>query len=121
MKVTTLLISTYLILVTLVATTPLNAESENHTLAVVTVTAAKKASRFQEITLPGTLSAIKDTSIRARTNGYIASYVADIGDKVKEGQLLATIESPETDQELNQALANYEQAKANLALAEISA
>ena len=121
MKVTTLLISTYLILVTLVATTPLNAESENHTLAVVTVTAAKKASRFQEITLPGTLSAIKDTSIRARTNGYIASYVADIGDKVKEGQLLATIESPEVDQDLNQALANYDQAKANLALAEISA
>jgi RND family efflux transporter MFP subunit len=121
MKVTTLLISTYLVLATLVATSPLKAESDNHTLSVVTVTPAKKASKFQDITLPGTLLAIKDTAIRARTNGYIASYVADIGDHVNEGQLLATIESPETDQELNQALASYDQAKANLNLAEISA
>jgi RND family efflux transporter MFP subunit len=121
MKVTTLLISPYLLIVSMVATTLLHAESDNHALSSVTVTPAKKASKFQDITLPGTLLAIKDTAIRARTNGYIANYLADIGDYVREGQLLATIESPETDQELNQALASYEQAKANLNLAEISA
>ena len=99
----------------------LKAAEESSNQISVTVTLTQKAKRSQEITLPGALMAIKDTAIRARTNGYIGSYAVDIGDHVTEGQLLATIESPEVDQDLNQALANYDQAKANLELAQIAA
>jgi len=121
MKLNALFLNFSLIFSILFCTDALKAENDTRNLTTVTTTVAKKAERFQDITLPGTLTAIKDTAIRARTNGYIGSYTADLGDQVKEGQTLATIESPEVDQDFNIALANYEQAKANLALAKVTA
>jgi RND family efflux transporter MFP subunit len=87
----------------------------------VSVIIARSASATREFTLPGTLQAFVDTAIHARTSGYLGKWYVDIGDRVKEGQTLATIESPEVDQELNQARANLLQARANLDLARISA
>ncbi len=87
----------------------------------VNVVTARRARATEGLLLPGTLQPFRDTSIRARTSGYIARWDADIGDRVKRGQTLALIDSPEVDQELNQARANLELARANLELARVSA
>jgi RND family efflux transporter MFP subunit len=58
--------------------------------------------------------------IYARTNGYLKNWYADIGARVKQGQLLALIDAPEVDQQLQQSLSTLNTAKANLALAEIT-
>ena len=73
------------------------------------------------LALPGSVMPFYDAPIYARTNGYLKKWYVDIGTEVKEGQLLAEIETPEIDQQLNQAYAEREQAKANLALARTTA
>jgi RND family efflux transporter MFP subunit len=72
------------------------------------------------LVLPANLQAFADTALYARTNGYVQKWLVDLGDHVTAGQLLAVIDSPEIDQELNQADANLQQAKANLELAKIT-
>jgi RND family efflux transporter MFP subunit len=76
---------------------------------------------MQEIVLPGDMQAYIDAPIYARTNGYLKSWTADIGARVKAGQLLAEIDAPEVDQQLQQARADLATAEANLRLAEITA
>ena len=88
---------------------------------VVNVTVAAKSVAPTIVTLPASIEAFQDTPIYARTTGYIAKWTADIGDRVKAGQVLAVIDGPDLDQELNQARAALEQAKANTELARISA
>jgi RND family efflux transporter MFP subunit len=88
---------------------------------VVGVVVAALSSAPASVTLPAAIEALQDTPIYARTTGYIAKWTADIGDRVKAGQVLAVIDGPDLDQELNQARANLAQAKANLELARISA
>jgi RND family efflux transporter MFP subunit len=73
-----------------------------------------------DLVLPGFTEAIQETAIYARTNGYVRRWLVDIGAKVEAGQLLADIETPEVDQELNQARASREQAAANLELARVT-
>lgn len=58
------------------------------------------------LTLPSSIQAIEETSISARTSGYLSQRFVDIGSKVKAGQVLATIDAPEVDQELSQAQAD---------------
>jgi RND family efflux transporter MFP subunit len=74
-----------------------------------------------EIVLPGNLQAFSDSPIYARTNGYLKKWYVDIGGRVKAGQLLAEIETPEVDQELDQARADLNTARANFRLSEITA
>jgi RND family efflux transporter MFP subunit len=97
------------------------AETAKDTLPVVTVVPAKRGTPTTELSLPGTLQPFQETPVYARTNGYVKRWLVDIGAKVKAGQLLAEIETPEIDQELKQAIAARGQAKANLDLAKISA
>ncbi len=59
--------------------------------------------------------------IYARTNGYLKKWYVDIGARVRQGQLLADIETPEVDQQLQQSRANLATAEANLKLSEITA
>jgi RND family efflux transporter MFP subunit len=75
----------------------------------------------QEIVLPGNTQAFISAPIYARTSGYLKRWYFDIGAQVKQGQLLAEIESPEVDQQLDQARADLKTAQANLATAKISA
>jgi len=77
----------------------------------VNVVSAQRDRKPKELILPGTFQAFKQTTIYPRSNGYVKSWKADIGDEVKEGQLLAEIETPEVDQQLAQAKAGYEIAK----------
>lgn len=74
-----------------------------------------------ELTLPSTLQAYIESPIYARTTGYLGRWYKDIGAKVKKGDLLADIETPEVDQELMQAKAARDQADAQLKLAQTSA
>jgi RND family efflux transporter MFP subunit len=71
--------------------------------------------------LPGNSQAFIETPIYARTNGYLKKWYFDIGARVKQGQLLAEIESPEVDRQLQQANADLESAHANYHLAETTA
>jgi RND family efflux transporter MFP subunit len=66
------------------------------------------------VVLPGNIQAIEETPIYARANGYVRRRLADIGDPVRGGQLLAEIETPELDQQFMQARANLQQARATL-------
>jgi len=75
----------------------------------------------ESLTLPGTLQAFNTAPIYARVNGYLKRWLCDIGDKVQQGQLLAEIETPDLDQQLEQALADLETAKAHANLSEITA
>jgi len=71
--------------------------------------------------LPGTLQAFNNAPIYSRVNGYVKRWLFDIGDKVRANQILAEIETPDLDQQLEQALADLETAKAHANLAEITA
>jgi RND family efflux transporter MFP subunit len=75
----------------------------------------------QDIALPGYTQAFTDTPVYARTSGYLKTWRVDIGTRVKKGDLLAEIETPEVDQQLRQARADLSTARANLNLAVITA
>jgi multidrug efflux system membrane fusion protein len=75
----------------------------------------------QELVLPSTLQAYIESPIYARTSGYLGRWYKDIGSRVRKGELLADIETPEIDQELSQAKATRDQAEAALKLAQSSA
>jgi RND family efflux transporter MFP subunit len=79
---------------------------------VVTVTPTRSAIG-EALVLPGTVQAFVEAPIYARTNGYLKKWYTDIGATVKRGQLLAEIDAPELDQQLLQAQADLETARAN--------
>ncbi len=87
----------------------------------VTVVHAQPSAPSTDLALPATLQAYSDSPIYARTSGYVNHWYADIGTHVRQGQLLALIDSPEVDQELNQARAALAQAQANHTLARTTA
>jgi RND family efflux transporter MFP subunit len=72
------------------------------------------------VVLPANVQAYIDAPIYARTNGYLKRWYADIGARVKAGQLLADIETPEVDQQLRQSRADLATAEANLSLSQIT-
>lgn len=80
--------------------------------AHVAVAKAAKASPTTEVTLPGSIQPVQETIVYARTNGYVKRYTVDIGDRVKGGQILAELDTPDIDQELRQARAQTQQAEA---------
>ena len=86
----------------------------------VSVVQPKPAAPAQEIILPGNIQALISSPVYARTDGYLKKWYFDIGAHVKAGQLLATIQSPEIDEQLAQARSNLATAEANLKLAEIT-
>lgn len=86
----------------------------------VTTIAPKPAHTTRELTLPGTLQGYVESPIYARTSGYVLRWFKDIGTHVDKGQVLALLDTPEVDQELNQAQATRNQAAARKALAQTS-
>jgi len=96
----------------------LNAETAQLAIPAVSVVSPKQTTPAEEIILPGNVQPFITSPIYARTSGYLRKWNVDIGAHVKKGQLLAVIETPEVDQQLQQSLSNLNTAKANLALAE---
>ena len=86
----------------------------------VSVARPKPATPAQEIVLPGNMQPFISSPVYARTDGYLKRWYFDIGAHVKAGQLLATIQSPEVDEQLSQAQSTLATAQANLNLAEIT-
>jgi RND family efflux transporter MFP subunit len=95
--------------------------TEQDAIPTVDVISPKIGAPTQEIVLPGTTQAFSDSPIYARTNGYLKHWYFDIGAHVGKGQLLAEIETPEVDQQLQQARADLTTAQANLNIAKITA
>jgi len=96
----------------------LNAETAQLAIPAVSVVSPQQTAPAEEIILPGNVQPFITSPIYARTSGYLRKWNVDIGAHVKKGQLLAVIETPEVDQQLQQSLSNLNTAKANLALAE---
>jgi len=86
---------------------------ETEPLRVQVVTPKAKSSD-RSLSLPGSVQPLQETLIYPRASGYVRSWSADIGDKVKEGALLVEIDTPELDQQLDQARAQLAQAEAGL-------
>src|SRR5258708_11599564 len=99
----------------------LGVSTERAAVPIVNVVEPSSGGLSQEIVLPGNTQAYNDTPIYARTNGYLKHWYVDIGTHVKQGQLLAEIDTPEVDQQLDQARADLKNAQANEQLAEITA
>ncbi len=89
--------------------------------ALVQVVHPTLGSSAQELALPGNTQAFIDTPIYARTSGYLKRWFADIGARVKQGQLLAVIQTPELDQQLAAADADLKNSQANLEFAQTTA
>jgi len=90
-------------------------------IPIVNVVNPTAGALTQEIVLPGNTQAFTSAPIYARTSGYLKRWSVDIGAHVKHGQVLAEIDTPEIDQQLQQARADLKTAQANLELAKITA
>jgi len=98
----------------------LRRETQEMAIATVTVIQPRRAAASPEIVLPANVQAFIDAPIYARTNGYLRQWYVDIGARVKAGQLLAEIDTPEVNQQLRQARADLSTAEANLNLSRIT-
>ena len=109
------------ILPRLKARAALKVETNEEAVPNVSVIHPKLGAPQQEIVLPGNMQPFQDSPIYARTNGYLKKWYVDIGGHVKSGELLAEIETPEVDQQLDQARADLNTAEANYALSQTTA
>ncbi len=114
----------YFIFAGLTARAKANSALQRETLAnsvqTVAVVHPLITSGAEEVVLPGNMQAFIDTPIWARASGYLKAWYVDIGARVKQGQLLAEIEAPEVDQQLQQAREQLNTDEANLKLAQIT-
>lgn len=96
---------------------------QNEALSVPTVSVVHPTTTAAEddLVVPGQVQAFAEAAIYARASGYLKAWHADLGTRVKAGQLLAEIDTPETDQELQQVRASRQQLAASLELAKSSA
>jgi RND family efflux transporter MFP subunit len=99
----------------------LAAETDREAIPTVSVVHPAAGSAAQDLAMPATLQAYVDAPIYARTTGYLQKWYFDIGAHVKEGDVLADLDTPEIDQELAQARAAREETNASLALAKSTA
>src|SRR6202050_2412009 len=96
-------------------------ETERETVPTVAVVYPQSEQPDEDLVLPGSLLAYEESPIYARTSGYLVRWYKDIGSRVTKGELLAKIDTPEVDQELNQTRAARLQILAQMDLAKISA
>ena len=96
-------------------------ETEAATIPTVAIIHPTTESPDEGLVLPGSMQAYVESPIYARTNGYLKKWYRDIGSRVRQGELLADIDTPEVDQQLSQARADLETSKANANLSRITA
>ncbi|SPE41366.1 Efflux transporter, RND family, MFP subunit [Candidatus Sulfopaludibacter sp. SbA3] len=103
------------------AATALKQQTMEMAVPTVTVIHPRRGAAAEEVVLPGNAQAYIATPVYARTNGYLKTWSFDIGARVKAGQLLAEIETPEVDRQLDQARADLATAQANFDLSRTTA
>jgi RND family efflux transporter MFP subunit len=91
-----------------------NEATQELAIPAVSVIHPKPGAMKNEVVLPGNIQAFTDSPIYARSSGYLKQWNVDIGGRVKAGQVLATIEAPEIDQQVSQARATLQQTRASL-------
>lgn len=99
----------------------LQATTDEAAIPTVNVVQAQASPDSEELVLPGNVQANFEAAVYARTSGYVKKWYTDIGTPVKEGQVLADIDTPEIDDQLRQAEADLNTAQANSALADSTA
>jgi len=102
------------------ARTALSEDAKQTAAPFVSVFVPERGAPRQELILPGTAQAFTDAPIYARTAGYLRKWYANIGARVRKGQLLAEIDSPEIEQQLQAAKADLASAEANERLAKLT-
>ena len=102
------------------SSTELRSSTDQMAVPFVSVVLPKRSAPAQEIILPGNVQPYISSPIYARTDGYLKKWYFDIGARVKAGDLLAEIQTPEVDQQLVQARATLATAQANLELSQIT-
>jgi len=90
-------------------------------LPAVAVTAAARAKSSGQLSLPGSSAAAMEAPIYARASGYVKSRLVDIGDRVRAGQLLAVVDAPDLDQQVDQAKHSLQQSESMLRQAQAQA
>src|SRR6266853_6159060 len=95
--------------------------TNTHAIPTVALAALIPGSSHQTLTLPGNIQPFNRAAIFARVNGYVKSWDHDIGSPVKAGQVLATIDAPDLDQQLSQAKPTLASVRANLQIASLTA
>jgi RND family efflux transporter MFP subunit len=103
-----------------VSATRLSQATQEAAVLSVSVVHPTPGSQAGDLALPGNVQAFTDTPIYSRTNGYLKKWHFDIGSRVRKGQLLAEIETPEVDQQLDQSRAELERIQANAQLAHVT-
>jgi RND family efflux transporter MFP subunit len=98
----------------------LSIATEEAAIPSVNVVHPVEGSKADDLALPGNVEAFTDTPIYSRTNGYLKKWYFDIGERVRKGDLLAEIETPEIDQQLDQSRAELERMQANADLAGVT-
>jgi RND family efflux transporter MFP subunit len=88
---------------------------------LVSVATARRAPATMEKILPGNALPFREAALYSRSTGFLKQWLVDIGDRVKDGQLIAEISAPDVDDQLAQARANLLLAKANLSVSEANA
>jgi RND family efflux transporter MFP subunit len=96
-------------------------DTDRDATPTVAVLAPKGAPGDQSVSLPGTVSSWQDAQIYARTTGYVAKWYVDIGTKVKKGQRLADLDTPDVDNQLSQGQAQMRSDEANAKFAQVTA
>jgi len=95
-----------------------SAEQQRAALPIVTVTPVQRAAADQRLTLPGTISPVEEAAIFARASGYVRERRVDIGDRVRRDLVLAIIDAPDLDRQVDQARAGVQQARSALGQAQ---
>ncbi|HET9374970.1 MAG TPA: efflux RND transporter periplasmic adaptor subunit [Chthoniobacterales bacterium] len=104
----------------LAANKVLQTQTDANAQMVVTVVSPERSAATVPLQLPGETRAYTQAPIFAQTSGYVKKWYFDIGAKVKSGEVLAELDTPEVDQQLNQARANLKQAQAALDLSRVT-
>jgi len=99
----------------------LKKQTKKESVLVVNIIHPEQMTNGSEIVLPGNVRAWHEASLTARVQGYLKTWNKDIGDRVKAGDVLAEIDTPETDRQLQQAEADLAKSIADSALADVTA
>jgi RND family efflux transporter MFP subunit len=99
----------------------LTADTDRNAIATVATTAPKASPKDQSLSLPGTVTSWQDAQVYARTTGYVAKWYVDIGAKVKKGQRLADLDTPDVDNQLLQGKAQMRTDQATMDFAKVTA
>ena len=95
--------------------------TQERAIPPVAVVAPQRGGETRELVLPGNVDAFYSASIHGQVRGYVSEWRKDIGAKVKQGDVLAVVDTPELDQRIAVAQSELAKAKANLALAKVTA